>query len=73
MKNITFSADERLIEQARKRAFRDGYTLNQEFRRWLADYARQEERLRRFDEVAGQLRGKARVGRKLSRDEMNAR
>lgn len=42
MKNITFSADERLIEQARNRALRDGCTLNQEFRRWLADYALQE-------------------------------
>ena len=73
MKNITFSADDQLIERARRRAQRQGTTLNEDFRRWLADYARQEERLSRFDEVARQLRGKAWVGRKLSRDEMNAR
>jgi hypothetical protein len=73
MKNITFSAEEIQIERARERAAREGHTLNEEFRRWLAEYARQEDRLRRFDEVAKELRGKARVGRKLSREEMNAR
>jgi len=73
MKNITFSADEKQIEWARERAVREGHTLNDEFRSWLADYARQDERLQRFDEVARRLRGKARVGRKLDREEMNAR
>jgi len=73
MKNITFSADEQLIDQARRRAVRQGNTLNEEFRRWLADYVRQEERLGRFDQVARRLRGKVRVGRKLDREEMNAR
>ena len=73
MKNITFSADERLIEQARERAAAQGHTLNEEFRRWLSDYARQEGQLRRFDDVAREVRGKARVGRTLSREEMNAR
>lgn len=73
MKNITFSADERQIERARERAAREGHSLNEEFRRWLADYARQEDRLRRFDKVARELRGRARVGCKLSREEMNAR
>jgi hypothetical protein len=73
MKNITFSADEQQIERARELAAREGHTLNEEFRRWLAGYVRQEDRLRRFDEVSRELRGKARVGRKLSREEMNAR
>ena len=73
MKNITFSAEEIQIERARERAAREGHTLNEAFRRWLAEYARQEDRLWRFDEVAKELRGKARVGRKLSREEMNAR
>jgi hypothetical protein len=39
MRNITFSADERLIEAARERARGGGTTLNEEFRRWLAAYA----------------------------------
>jgi hypothetical protein len=73
MKNITFSADEKQIERARERAAREGHALNDAFRRWLADYGRQEDRLRRFDEVAKALRGQARVGRKLSREDMNAR
>lgn len=73
MKNITFSADERQIKRARERAAREGHSLNEAFRRWLADYGQQEDRLRRFDELAATLRGQARVGRKLSREEMNAR
>lgn len=73
MKNITFSADAQLIQRARERAAREGRTLNEEFRRWLAGYSRQEEQVRRFDEVAKALRGKVRIGRKLSREHMNAR
>ena len=38
MKNITLSADEYLIEAARRRATTEGTTLNAQFRRWLADY-----------------------------------
>lgn len=73
MKNITLSADERLIEAARERARAEHTTLNEEFRRWLAGYAGAQERLRRYDEVMAQLRGKLVVGRKLTRDEMNER
>jgi hypothetical protein len=73
MKNITLSADEKLIEAARERARAEHTTLNEQFRRWLADYARHRERVQRYDEVMAQLRGKVRVGRKLTRDEMNER
>lgn len=73
MKNVTLSADERLIEAARERARAEHTTLNEEFRRWLADYAGAQQRLRRYDEVMSQLRGKLVVGRKLTRDEMNER
>ncbi len=38
MKNITLSADENLIEAARHRAADEQTTLNEQFRRWLADY-----------------------------------
>ena len=37
MKNITLSADERLIETARERARAEHSTLNDQFRLWLAD------------------------------------
>ena len=73
MKNITLSADERLIEAARERARAEHTTLNEQFRRWLADYAQTQQRLHRCDEVMAQLRGQLQVGRKLGREEMNER
>lgn len=73
MKNITLSADEHLIEAARERARAEHTTLNEQFRRWLADYAQAQKRLQRYDELMAQSDGKLRVGRKLSRDDMNAR
>jgi hypothetical protein len=73
MKNITLSADEKLIEAARERARAENTTLNVEFRRWLAEYAQTRERMQRYDEVMARLRGRLKVGRKLSRDEMNER
>ena len=73
MKNIMLSADEKLIEAARERARAEHTTLNEQFRQWLADYARHYERLQRYDQVMSALRGKLRVGRKLMRDEMHER
>ena len=73
MKNITLSADERLIEDARKKARAEHTTLNEQFRRWLADYTRGEQRAEEAMAVVQELRGKLRVGRKLTRDEMNER
>ena len=73
MKNITLSAEERVIEAARDRAREERTTLNEQFRRWLAEYARQRGRMERYDQVIQDLRGKLRVGRRLSRDEMNER
>lgn len=73
MRNITLSADEALIEAARERARSERTTLNEQFRRWLAAYAQAQDRLQRYDALMSQLRGKVRVGRKLTRDEMNDR
>ena len=42
MKNITFSADDALIAQARGLAQGRGTTLNEEFRIWLATYTMQQ-------------------------------
>lgn len=66
MRNITLSADERLIDAARERARAEHTTLNEQFRRWLADYAQAQQRLQRCDEVMAQLRGQLQVGRKRS-------
>ena len=73
MKNITLSADEKLIEAARVRARAEHTTLNDEFRRWLEEYTRREARMREFDALTEELRGRVRLGRKFSRDEMNER
>lgn len=73
MKNITLSADESLIEAARARARAEHTTLNEKFRLWLADYAQTDERLQRYEAVMQDLRGRLKVGRKLSRDAMNER
>jgi hypothetical protein len=48
-------------------------TLNEQFRNWLADYVCHWERLQRYDQIIGALRGKVRVGRKLTRDDMHER
>ena len=75
MKNITLSADEGLIEAARARAALDKTTLNEQFRRWLAEYAHSHVRVRmqRYDAVMQGLRGQMKVGRTLTREEMNER
>lgn len=42
MKNITFSAENSLIDQARALARLRGTTLNEAFRDWLASYTRED-------------------------------
>jgi hypothetical protein len=71
-RNITFTADEHLIEEAREAARAEGTSLNEQFRLWLEQYAR-KRRVQRFEETMEKLRGKVVVGRKFTRDEMNER
>jgi len=73
MKNITLSADEKVIEAARARARAEHTTLNEQFREWLATYARERSRIQQYDAVVAELKGKVRVGGKLTRKEMNER
>jgi hypothetical protein len=73
MKNITFSADESVIEAARERARAEQTTLDEQFRRWLAAYAQTQGRMDCYDAVIRGLRGKLKVGRKVSREPMNER
>ena len=72
MKNITFSADEHLLAQAREIARGRNVTLNQLFREWLAELAGQREREKRLRDLDLRL-DYARSGGKFSREEMNAR
>ncbi|MFW6195274.1 MAG: hypothetical protein ACOC5M_02000 [Chloroflexota bacterium] len=74
MKNITLSADENLIEAARERARAENTTLNEQFRRWLADYARQPRQAEEAMSVVKELQAYARTGgRRFTREEMNER
>ncbi|HEY2004141.1 MAG TPA: antitoxin [Candidatus Saccharimonadia bacterium] len=75
MKNITFSAQEDKIEKARTLAAKKNKTLNDMFRDWLDDIGNQasddnvSQRLNSLWEQTSYLR----VGKKLSRDEINER
>lgn len=72
LRNITLSAEERLIHAAREKAQRGQSTLNEEFRRWLAGYVGQPDAADRVDALLGSL-SHVDAGGKFSRDEMNAR
>ncbi len=73
VRNITFSAEDDLIEQARTVAARNHRSLNDEFRDWLAKYAQEGRKAKlSFREVLSQFKDVT-VTRKYSRDEMNER
>lgn len=72
MKNITFSADEKLIEKARLKAAKEKTTLNQRFRDWLNRYASEKEYRKEFEDLMNDL-SYAKPGRKFTREEMNER
>jgi len=72
MKKITLSADESLIEQARKRAVVEHTTLNSLFRAWLARYASQTAAADQYEQLMARL-GRVQPGRKFSREDMNER
>jgi hypothetical protein len=72
LKNITLSAEEALIERARRRAEAEHTTLNAEFRRWLAQYAERPRNPEDFRSLMNRL-GYAQAGKSFSRDELNER
>ncbi len=74
MRNITLSADAALIESARARARAERSTLNEQFRRWLADYAQRPSEQDSVLAVIEDLQQRVRTGgRRFSREEMNER
>jgi len=72
MKNVTLSADESLIEQARLVAKSERKTLNAAFREWLKQYAARAGRGGAYDALMHRL-GDVQAGRHFTRDEMNER
>jgi len=74
MKNITLSAEEHLIEAARARARAEHTTLNEQFRRWLGDYALRQKKADAAVAVIDELRETLRTGgHRFTREEMNER
>ena len=74
MKNITLSADENLIEAARRRAVTEHSTLNEQFRLWLKHYVGRKQQAARAMRTIRELQGKLFTGgRKFTRAEMNER
>jgi len=72
MKNVTLSADEELIEQARLVARSQRKTLNAAFREWLIQFTGQSSSAQEVDSLMKRLRH-VNAGRRFSRDEMNER
>lgn len=72
MKNITLSADEDLIEQARLIARSQRRTLNAAFREWLLQFTAQSGSSQEVDSLMKRLRH-VKAGRHFDRDEMNER
>ena len=74
MRNITLSADENLIDEARRRATEEQTTLNAQFRLWLANYVGREQKAQRAEAAIRDLRSVISTGgRTFTRDEMNER
>jgi len=72
VKNVTLTADERLIRQARERAAREKRSLNSAFREWLERYAAQDAAAESYEQLMQRL-SYVRAGRKFSREEMHER
>lgn len=72
VKNITLSADEHLIEQARLLAKSRHKTLNAMFREWLEQVTAQTGGVQEFEALMNRLKH-VQAGRRFTRDEMNER
>ncbi len=72
MKNITFSADEALIHEARRRAEAQNITLNELFREWLSRYVAQPAAPDLYDDLMARLQH-VNTNRTYTREEMNER
>ena len=72
MKNVTLSADEHLLDQARLVARSQHKTLNAAFREWLVQYTAQVGAGQELDSLLERL-SHVRAGRRFSRGEMNER
>ncbi len=70
MKNITFSADEALIETARRQAAAANTTLNDLFRKWLEMFVAQPAAADEYERLMSRLEH-VRAGGTFRREDMN--
>ncbi len=74
MKNITLSAQEEAIEEARQIARRKGTTLNELFRRWLSELNSQSSQSKQAElDGLWERTSYVQAGQKFNREEMNQR
>ena len=72
LKNITLSADEKLIRKAREKAHSEHTTLNENFRRWLRRYLGSDTNLLNYDNLMKEL-SYSQPGKSFTRTEINER
>jgi len=72
MENITFRADKRQIEQARRLAKSQQKTLSGLFREWLEQFTAQNSGAQEFDALMKRLKH-VQAGQRFRRHEMNER
>lgn len=72
MKNITLSADEHLIDQARLEARARKTTLNALFREWLEEISRSDEKRRKAAEIIERM-SQYDSGGPFTREQLNER
>ena len=72
LKNITLSADEKLIKKARRKAQEQNTTLNASFRQWLMQYVRNTTKTTDFFEFMKSLKYVT-PGKHFTREELNER
>jgi len=72
MRNITLSAEEELIDQARLVARERHTTLNEAFREWLKQFTSSRGNVEAFDDLMDRLKD-VNAGRHFTRDELNER
>lgn len=72
LKNVTLSAEERLLHEAREKAGQERKSLNALFREWLTRYVGGGHGPRDYERLMQRLKHGA-CGRRFTRDEANAR
>ncbi len=73
MRNITLSADEGLIKEARDKAEGENSTLNAKFREWLKNYIARDSRGKNFEALLKNFENAELSDTLMTREERNAR